>query len=174
MNSRAYGVDPKRIGAVGISAGGHLAAILAVRETRILFKDDLDRFSSKVESAVAINGVYDLSDTTPGLSSPIILQATGNRVELDRPAEERNKVLEEAAPVQFVSKEASPLLLIAGAEDTWVPPGQAKAMAERLSAAGAKTRVVVLENEGHGLFPSMKPMVRKHTFEWLESTLKAR
>ena len=45
---------------VGISAGGHLACMLAVRETRARQNDPLDKYSSKVQVAVSLNGPTDL------------------------------------------------------------------------------------------------------------------
>ncbi|MDP6357409.1 MAG: alpha/beta hydrolase, partial [Planctomycetota bacterium] len=59
--SGEYGIDPNRVGAVGRSAGGALAVLLAVTGGMAEFESDGGNpaYSSRVQAAAGIAGVYD-------------------------------------------------------------------------------------------------------------------
>jgi acetyl esterase/lipase len=147
-HARDYHVDPQRIGAMGFSAGAHLACLLGVTDRR----DGMEGGggnpdeSSRVQAVVSFFGPTDL--TKPVFSKEA---QTNNLVPLLGGAlEEQAEAYRRASPVGYVTKEAPPFLFLHGAEDRVVPVQQAKDLAERLRQAGVSAQVEVVPGEGHG------------------------
>jgi acetyl esterase/lipase len=71
-----WGIDPKRIGLVGFSAGGHLAVATATSFERQTYEpvDDLDKTSCRPDFAIGVYSGYlkakDKDELSPGLSVP--------------------------------------------------------------------------------------------------------
>lgn len=64
-SAAALKVDPERIGAIGASAGGHLASLAALSGTTFAGGYPQDQFASvstKIKALVGIYGVYDLKE----------------------------------------------------------------------------------------------------------------
>jgi acetyl esterase/lipase len=78
VRSRAtqWGIDPRQIGIVGFSAGGHLAIAAATSFERRTYEpvDDVDRISCRPDFAIAVYSGYlkakDKDQIAPGLSIP--------------------------------------------------------------------------------------------------------
>lgn len=78
VRSRAseWGIDPKKIGMVGFSAGGHLAIATATRFEKRAYEavDEIDKISCRPDFAVAIYSGYlkakEKDEIAPGLSVP--------------------------------------------------------------------------------------------------------
>ncbi len=159
-----YQVDPDRIGAAGISAGGHLVVMLAVRETRTKQNDDLDRFSSRMQAAVSLNGPTDFrpsAETTQVLSN-VSKRFTGGDA----------KQAIDASPAVFVDKSSSPILFIVGDKDVLIPNSHATRMAEAMKAAGAKAELLVISGGSHAIFPSITPRARDALLDFFVRQLK--
>ena len=167
-NAEKYHIDPDRIGAVGISAGGHLASMLAVQETRTKHKDDLDKFSSGLQTAISLNGPTDLRDT-PELKTGILDKAIQNLLGDQSGSKEAR---DDASPIAFVSKDSAPMLFIVGTKDTLVPMAHSKLMANILKAKNVEAEVLALEGAGHAIFPSITPRARDAIVEWFGKKLK--
>jgi acetyl esterase/lipase len=164
-----YHIDPDRIGTAGISAGGHLAAMLAVKSDHQSQGDDLDGISSRVNVAVSLAGPTDFSDraelVTPIINDSLLGLAGGSA---DRLKEIRTGL----SPITYVTPATAPLLFIVGTKDPWVPNQHADVMAEALRKSQVETSVVRLEGQGHGIFPSVVPEARDATLKWLDRHLK--
>jgi acetyl esterase/lipase len=163
-NAVKYQIDPDRVGACGISAGGHLACMLAVRETRALQNDTLDRYSSKVQAAVVLNGPTDLrasAELTPILTQ-VVEKLTGGS-----PAQAAD-----ASPIAFVDRSSAPVLFIVGDRDPLIPNSQGTRMANQMKLNGVAAEVLVLPGEGHAIFPSITPRARDALLEFLVRHLR--
>jgi acetyl esterase/lipase len=163
-NADKYQVDPDRIGATGISAGGHLVAMLAVRDTRAKQNDDLDKFSSRVQASVSLNGPTDFrssAETTPVLTN-VARRFTGGDA----------KQAIDASPAAFVDKSASPILFIIGDKDTLIPNSHSSRMAEALKKSGVEAEVLVIPGGGHAIFPSITPSARNACLDFFTRHLK--
>ena len=64
-NAARYGINPNQVCAVGSSAGGHLAALLGVQDTRDNSEASLAKFSSRVNCVAAISAPFDLTQSFP-------------------------------------------------------------------------------------------------------------
>ena len=136
-NASQYGVNPDRVSAVGYSAGGHLAALLAVRETRDDAIPELAGMSSRVNAAVVVAGHLDLTIASPQewVNDLVVLLLGGT-------ADEEPERWLDASPIEWVDAESAPMMLIHGTLDDVNPIEHATRMADALADAGAN---VVLE-----------------------------
>jgi acetyl esterase/lipase len=148
-NSGKYHINPAKIGAVGLSAGGHLACLLAVTEPG----DGLDGDSestikdSRVQAVVSFAGPTDLTDET--LQVPEVLKENLIPLLGGTPREQAD-AYRKASPMQYpLSRTPPPCLLVHGSDDKVVPPQQVKAFAEKLKRSGGNARIKMLEGEGH-------------------------
>jgi acetyl esterase/lipase len=123
-----YGIDPRRIGVWGASAGGHLASLLAVTgETRTLegtrgWPDT----SSAVQAACSWYGPSDLNwmDRFPPGIAPRLPSMTADSAEgrlVGGAVSERQEVVAMANPVRYVHAAVPPVLLMHGDRDDCVP-----------------------------------------------------
>ena len=129
-NAPVLGIDPARFGVSGESAGGHLAALLALT----------GRQETAVQAAAVLYGVTDLEAMIASTPAERLQEAHESRLihaDLD-PAR-----LRAASPVHHASAAAPPMLLISGDSDHTVPLDQSLRLRDALVAAGAED--VVLE-----------------------------
>ena len=140
-----YGIDPGRIAVLGQSAGGHLAMLQGTEgegEHR-----SVDGVSSTIQAVISLYGPTDLeslSEYRQSRRDPIFTFLGDPTLGRD-PALERT-----SSPVLRVTNSASPMLLVHGSDDRWVPPDQARAMSRSLQRAGVLNRLVVIEGARHG------------------------
>jgi acetyl esterase/lipase len=147
-NARKYQVDAGRIGAVGFSAGGHLACLLGVtdKEAGLEGSGGNPDESSRVQAVVSFFGPTDLTRKVWSKEAQ-----TKNLVPLlGGTPEEKPEAYRKASPVAYAGKDAPPFLFLHGSEDREVPLQQSQDLAEKLQKAGASARVVTVEGEGHG------------------------
>jgi acetyl esterase/lipase len=131
-------IDPGRIGVIGGSAGGHLAALVGVLEE----KDGLDpkgpygEFSCRVQCAVPMYGPMDL---------------TGHRdlSMLGKTREQAPELYRTASPVTYVRKGTPPMLILHGTADKTVDIKQSELFAAALKKVGAVHELVIVEGAPH-------------------------
>ena len=139
-------VDPDRIGAVGSSAGAHLAMLLGT-----MGPDDglegrggwIDQ-ASRVQAVVSFAGPTDLTVAFPRASTEILFNFIGG------PIEAEGEMYRNASPLNYVNRRDARMLLFHGTDDEIVPVDQAFRMANALTRAGIRGRVELLVGAGHG------------------------
>jgi CubicO group peptidase (beta-lactamase class C family)/acetyl esterase/lipase len=149
-----YGIDAKRIGAIGSSAGGHLALMLATTG------DDGDksadnamaRTSSRVAAVVAIAAPSDLRDfdkfTQELLKNGVINKAFSDLI---KPAFNFDpKLADSMSPVLHVTPDDAATMLIHGDADQLVPIEFSQRILAPLREKGVPNELVVLPGVGHG------------------------
>jgi acetyl esterase/lipase len=141
-HASAYGVDPELIGAYGWSAGGQLAALLGVRDTRDT-NAPLAGYSSRVTCVVDLAGDVDLAAyTRPPALHEVVALLGGTRQEVP----ERYR---DVSPLSWIDRDTAPFLVIHGNQDDVVPPAQSQRLVAALQAAGVAARYVELTGAGH-------------------------
>lgn len=139
QNASNLGILTNSIAAFGNSAGGFLAACLAVR-------DRPAEFSSRVDAAVDICGLTDLTEPQkqhPDISWDFINQFMGVKYEAD------SAKWIEASPVYHVDELTAPMLIMHGDEDDIVWIEQSKKLFTALQQHGVPSRFEILSGEGH-------------------------
>ena len=149
-------VDPARIGVLGTSAGGHLAALLATHA-----HGRLDA-GSRVAAAVTWSAPTAL-DGLRGWTALAVRNFVGC---LARDCDERTVA---ASPVTHVTSDDPPMLILNSRREV-VPVGQARALARELGRAGVRHRLRLLPGDLHGrqyagrvLDASLRFLVRRLT-----------
>ena len=133
--SKSLGIDSERIGVGGGSAGGHLAMMVG-------FSSDIDQLaghsghgetSSEVACVVNLYGVTDM--TTPYARS---VSETNSAVKdfFEGTYQQQPERYAEASPLNYVTSDDPPTLILHGTADALVPINQADLLAEKLTAVG--------------------------------------
>lgn len=147
-NAGKCNIDPNRIGAVGGSAGGHLAQFLGVTSDVREFEGNGDhrKQSSRVRCVV---NYYGPSDFTRSYGKSVdAAQVLPLFLGGDLKQARRQHIT--ASPLYWVTPRAAPTLCIHGTKDAYVAHEQAVWLVERLRAAGVEAQLLSLEGAGHG------------------------
>lgn len=147
-NAAGFGIDPDRLGVIGFSAGGHVAASLAVRHADKVYVpiDAADRLPARPRVA--------------GLLYPVISMGPkahpGSRAELigTSPTE---AAIAAYSPDRNVGPATPPTLIAHAADDATVPLDNSLTMFAALRAAGIPAELHVFEKGGHGFGLRLPP-----------------
>jgi acetyl esterase/lipase len=140
-NAGRYGVDRRRVGALGISAGAHLAALAGVTGRGPLTR------GARLGAIVSWSGPFDLRPPRLRVLSREIPWFLGCR---DCPRRAAR-----ASPLVHVSADDPPTLIVNSTEEL-IPASQARRMARRLRAAGVPAPLLLLPGALHA--PLFEPL----------------
>lgn len=170
-NAAKYDIDADRIAAIGYSAGGHIAALLGTTTRDDGFDGPLYRDqSSQVKCVVDFFGPTDLSlfVEAEGIESAIFKPLLGARYR------ENPEIYRRASPIEHVTKNAPPFLILHGTADILVPIIHSERFHKKLLEAGAKSELQVLPGAGHGWSGEVAVKTMGMVTTFLEANLKAK
>jgi len=147
-NAEAYQLDPHRIGVLGGSAGGHLAALLGTADENVGWDEGLfSEQSSRAQAVVDLFGPADLTQLDIRSQQSLGKKIFGmNSID--------DLALEIYSPVSYITPDDPPFLILQGEEDQVVLPSQSQSLYDQLIAAGVPAELVLVENAGHGFKPT--------------------
>lgn len=146
-NALRYGIDPEAIGTVGGSSGAHMALLAALTAGTAEFEGSggNSNTSSKVQGVVAMGVPADLLALSPD-NKLTVGKFLGSTPEQDA---EKWRL---ASPINHISADGPPVLLLHGANDDSVPTSQSTEFASRYRAAGASAEIYILEGAPHAFW----------------------
>ncbi|MGP0092448.1 MAG: alpha/beta hydrolase [Xanthobacteraceae bacterium] len=130
-NAARFGGDPSKLFLMGHSAGAHIAAMLTLdgqwlREVGLQSRRD-------IAGLIGISGPYDFLPLRDPTLQTIFAGPDLNRTQ----------------PISFVTGGEPPALLVTGAADQTVKPGNTTRLAAKLRAAGGAATEIVYPRVGH-------------------------
>jgi acetyl esterase/lipase len=169
-NAAKYNLDATRIGALGGSAGGHLALMLGLTAG----VEDFEGSGPNRDQSSAVQAVvdeYGPSDFTQSYSKSVdaalvLPQFLGGDLDHERPLHMR------ASPLNWVTPNAAPTLAIHGTADTYVAYEQSLWMIERLIAAGVAAEIETISGAGHGFRGADALRADERAIAWFDKYLK--
>jgi acetyl esterase/lipase len=137
-----YRIDPKRVVAMGFSAGGHVCASLLTRFAANVYApvDAADRLSARPNGAAPIYPVISMSAPTAHMGSRDLLIGEHASPELER----------KYNPALNVPADAPPTFLLQAEDDPAVPIANTLMLREGLLAAKVPVETHLYPDGGHG------------------------
>jgi acetyl esterase/lipase len=169
MNAKTHGIDPNRLGVMGMSAGGHLSLMLGTTgdDGNPKAADEVLRHSSRVAAVVAICPPTDLRGFTTDPPAEIKKHAG-----LKPPLTFDAKLEPEVSPVLHVTPDDAPALMVHGDKDTLVPIEHSKNMVPLFEKAKVPVRLISIEGAGHGFTPQQsRDVMNPAVMAWFEKHL---
>lgn len=142
-HAAGIGLDPDRIAVAGGSAGGHLAAMVALAPGRFEGSGGWDTVSSQVQAAVLYNPAVDLREAV--FSDEQIREM----VRAFLPDDEQTAA--DASPIAQVSSVSPPILSRVGDQDDITPASTCQEFHQALDAAGVPNHLEIIAGKTHGL-----------------------
>jgi acetyl esterase/lipase len=141
-NAANFGIDRQRVGAIGFSAGGHLAASLATRHGARVYApvDATDREDASPSFAAMI---YPVITMLP----PYAHEASRERLLGEHPTEAQRAAY---SCERLVTSDTPPSFLVSAADDPDVPIENTLSMFASLRAAHVPAEMHIFEEGGHG------------------------
>ena len=143
--AQEYRVDPAKVGVLGGSAGGHLAAMLATLfGTKLLpqapcVADATDGLSARPAFVLLLYPVIDLSDDA--------VTHRGSRTNL---TQGQPALYDPLSPQKHVTRDTPPVFIVHGTNDRLVPVKNSLLFSEACLKAGVPVEMHILENGPHG------------------------
>jgi acetyl esterase/lipase len=186
--AKDYKIDPERLGIFGESAGGHLSMIQATcgdlgKPNPI---DPIGRTSSRVQAVAAFFPPTDFlnygrpGEIALGRGALASFRAPFEFTEFDfkqhiyvpiTDEDRRHEIGRRISPINHVSSDDPPTLLIHGDADTLVPIQQSESMAAKLKASGVEVKLVTKHGAQHGWADIVKDYATMA--DWFDAHLKA-
>jgi acetyl esterase/lipase len=167
-NAKKFNIDPAKIAAGGFSAGGHLALLLGTADKNDFRDVEYPDESSRVQCVVDFFGPTDVSlyGASEGIEDAYMVPWLGKACKTD-PA-----VYKRASPIDYVTKDDPPVLLIHGTADVIVPIIHSERMLKKLHQAGVKAELIAVKGEGHGWSGPEATRTVREAIEFLDEQLK--
>jgi len=169
-HASAHGLDARRFGAWGGSAGGHLAALVGTLDAPAG-----EKVASRVQAVCDWYGPTDLLTMPPNVLSPgktwEDLAASNGAKLLGGVVRDRPAAAKEASAWYHASADDPPFLIVHGDADPQVPLEQSRKLDEKLRSVGGASVLIVLPGAGHGGPAFQTPEMRRTIVEYFQKHL---
>jgi acetyl esterase len=163
-NAGKYKLDARRIALIGESAGGHLVSYVGAR----------NRPDSHVGAVVSLYGVHDF--VAAAVAWKPLPHELFDLFGIKTVDADNIPVLIKASPVEYITPDMPPFLLVHGSKDQDVPYQQSVEMCDKMKQAGARCDLITIPGAPHGMdhWESHPKFLwyKKALVDWLQKTLK--
>ena len=160
FNAKKWNIDPKQLGIIGFSAGGHLASTALTKfDSGKKDGDEIDKMSSRPDFGILIYPVITMGKGTHGGSKRNLLGKTPSADLVELYSSEKQ-----------IKKDSPPVFLAHAIDDKPVPPLNSELFHKAMQNKGLKSKYLELPNGGHGLSGYKGPSWdawQKQSLEWL-------
>lgn len=188
-NANDYNIDPNKIGITGSSSGGHLSLMIATADdVTTKSTDPVDKVSSRVQAAAVFFPPTDFINYGGLNTSGKINQAglvfarvaaafdfkvwndtTGTYVSITD-TEKRLAIAKEISPINSVSADDPPVIIVHGDKDMVVPKQQSESIIAKFKEVNVPNDLIIKSGGGHG-WKDMETEQR-HFLDWFNKYLK--
>jgi acetyl esterase/lipase len=151
QHAKEWSLDPARVGAIGFSAGGHLASTLATHF------DNPDRISLRPDFLIVVYPVISMDAKITHMDSRKALLGVA-------PTEEQIRLFSNELQV---TKDTPPTLILHAADDRLVDVDNSVVFFEALRHAGVLVEMRLFEKGQHGFFLMPRDRWQETIMEWL-------
>lgn len=170
-HAEKFAINPEKIGAVGFSAGGHLACLLGVcrREDKLEGNGGCEDCESSVQAVCSFFGPTDL--TGPDMTNALVVKSIMEPW-LGFNYKDNPEVYRKASPVCYVNKNCPPFLFIHGTRDPIVNLKHSNDLCQKLTDFGISAKVIEIKDAGHGWGGKNAELSLQKMLEFFRETLK--
>lgn len=189
-HAKEYGIDADKIGITGSSSGGHLSLMIATADETVNTKttDAVDKVSSRVQAAAVFYPPTDFINfggpnptetiNQAGLVLTKVAAAFDFKVWNDTTAtyvsvtdmKKRLAIARQISPINSVSADDPPVIIIHGDKDVLVPKQQAESIIAKFKDASVACSLIIKEGGGHGW--RNREAEEKNFIDWFDKYLK--
>lgn len=155
-NAGTYRLDPSRVGVWGSSAGGHLAALVALAPDKPEWEvgEHLNQ-SSRVQAACDFFGPTDFTDLQGGPRAEerlsTVRELVGGKIK------DKLELVRSASPLFYVTPSAPPFFIAHGVDDDLVPISQSRKLHAALRRAQVPAELLEVSKARHGFAQGCAP-----------------
>ena len=189
-NASMYKIDPDHIGITGSSSGGHLSLMIATSDNVVdqRSKDPVDKTSSRVQ-AVAVfypptdflnygrpnsfSAVSQAGLALMGVAGAFDFKVWNDTTRTYTPVtsmEKKMEIAKEISPINHVSADDPPVLIIYGNKDLVVPVQQSETIIAKFKEAKVTCNYIIKDGGGHGW--RNREVEEKNFVDWFDKYLK--
>ena len=189
-NAKEYGIDADKIGITGSSSGGHLSLMIATADETVTPKstDPVDKVSSRVQAAAVFYPPTDFVNFGGPNPTETINQAalvfTGVAGAFDfkyfsdttktfvtiTDTKKRLVIAKQVSPINAVTPDDPPVLIIHGDKDVLVPKQQSESIIVKFKEAKVPCNLIIKEGGTHGW--RNREVEEKNFLDWFDKYLK--
>lgn len=129
-----YGGDPDLVCITGGSAGGHLAAMVALTANDPAYQEGFEPADTSVAACIPFYGVYDFPGIFDAHGKGERIARTMSRWVMKTSIKDDRAAFEAASPMHHLRADAPPFFVIHGSRDNLVPASQAREFVAGLRA----------------------------------------
>ncbi|TWT61392.1 Carboxylesterase NlhH [Rubinisphaera italica] len=173
-HAQEYNLDPDRFGVWGSSAGGHLVALVGTSGG--VTEYDVGDYMEQSSSVQAVCDFYGPTDLiafvqTPGYTNHSNIHSPESKL-IGGLVLENEEQATRANPIEYVSEDDPPFLIVHGDKDPVVPINQSELLFKAMKSQKLSVHFHTIHGAGHGRPGFDAPELNEMVLKFFDSTLK--